>query len=658
MYIKKIFVKNFRKLNDEGITFDFRKGINIILGENNGGKSSIIDVLRLALSSGQYKKGLYVNVSDFNINEFGERANKIEIDVYFEELSEEQGVAFYKLTDGIDTQKAELHLIYELYKDSKGNEKVRDHISGGPRNVTIDKETFDNINLVFMPALRDVENDLKPSKNSQLASLLYTLAPNKEDRERITAAFLVANETVKSDITISAVQNTINSNLKLIEKEELNQEIAINLISPTFESIASNLDLWYSFPRRFIKISKQELIELRSKFDIQDISHIASELDEEYMKIDIQKLKSDKSLISLYNELAIKIQETNLELKKNGLGYNNLLSMAITLGDLQKKPSNEEISIFLVEEPEAHLHPQLLDLLFNFFRQSDESNKIQIFMTSHSPTLISKADIDSLNIIYEHHNKLKCAALSELQLSDNDKEDLKRYLDVTKSQLFFAKRVIFVEGISEAILLSEFANLLKKPFDKYSIEVVNINGVDFEPFAKLFKDNGDNKNLKHLCAIISDNDKCTNTNDPYAIKSDELTFSKAKIDSIKDRLDKGEISYRAKNLIRYNGENIIVKLAEKTLEYELALPKENSEILLTVIDKIRPQISSQIRIARGKGEEQEKIAIMIWLAIRDCKGMFAQRLASEIRKIAVGQQNSVGFKVPDYIQDAINFLIC
>ena len=205
MYIKKVCVKNFRKFNNQENIFNFRKGINIILGENNGGKSSIIDVLRVALSSGQYRKGIYVNISDFHINEYGERENKIEIDVYFEELSEEQGIAFYKLTNGVDTKKAELHITYEIYKDTKGNEKIKEHVSGDPRNEPIDKETFDNINLVFMAALRDVENDLKPSRNSQLASLLYTFAPDNMDRERITSAFIKANETVRKDKAISSV---------------------------------------------------------------------------------------------------------------------------------------------------------------------------------------------------------------------------------------------------------------------------------------------------------------------------------------------------------------------------------------------------------------------------------------------------------------------
>lgn len=658
MYISKLIIKNFRKFNNEGTTFKFIKGINIILGENNGGKSTVIDALRLTLSAGQYRKGLYVNVSDFHINEFGERSNEMTIDIYFEELSEAQGMAFYEMTNGSDTTKAELHVKYTINKDSKGNERVKDSISGGERNNSINKEAFDNIYLVFMAALRNVENDLKPSRNSQLASLLYTFAPKNSDKDRITSAFLEANEKVKSDEAITAVEKIINENLNLIEQEELTQQIAVNLLSPTFESIASSMDLWYTLPSNYVKMAKTELKELREKYDIKEIPlDIATDIDEDYMKINLKNLGKNKSLHKLHEELMLKKQYNNIALKQNGLGYNNLLSMATTLGDLKKKPLDEEISIFLVEEPEAHLHPQLLDLLFNFFKQSDESNKIQIFMTSHSPTLISKSDIDSLHILHDYRNKVYCSSLAEANLSKEDKEDLKRYLDVTKSQLFFAKRVLFVEGISEAILFSEFANLLKKPLDKYSIEIVNINGVDFEPFAKLFKDNTKHNNLRYPCAIVSDNDKCTNLDDTCRIKKEELKFSSSDIDTLKAKLEKGDISYRANKLLNFKGTNIIVELAEKTLEYEIGLKKENISLLLEVLDKFHPQYKKKIETSIKNGEEQDKIAIMIWLAIRDCKGAFAQRLAAEVNKIVRKERTDVTFKVPEYIERAINFLV-
>ncbi|MBU3199494.1 AAA family ATPase [Clostridium estertheticum] len=659
MFISKIYVRNFRKFDDEGTTFIFQKGINVILGENNGGKSSLIDVIRLALASGKYKKNLYTNVSDFHINDFGDRASEIVIDICFEDLLDEQGVAFYPLTDGTDTSKAELHINYKIYKDTKGNEKVRDYIYGGRRDNNIDKEVFDNINLIFMAALRNAENDLKPSRSSQLASLLFASAPLDEDKQRLTSAFISANESVKSDQAISVLQSTINNNLNLIEKEELHQKVTINLLPPTFEGIAGSLDAWYSVEHKSIKVLKVEFETLKTAFNVLDsqLEGLISDLDDENVIINIEKMEKNSTLSELYTELIKNRKISDLALKQNGLGYNNILSMATSLGDIQKQPITEELSIFLIEEPEAHLHPQLLDLLFNFFKKSNSESKIQIFITSHSPTLIAKADIDSLSIMHEFQSKVFCSSLACLTMSLTEKEDLKRYLDVTKSQLFFAKRVLFVEGISEAMLFLEFANLLNKPFDKYSVEVVNIDGVAFAPFAKLFVEDGSNNNLKFLCAIVSDNDKCTNKNDAYIIKSDELTYFSADIESIKNKLKNGTNSYRAQNLLNFKTQNISVELANKTLEYELALIKENNFLLLEILEPLHPKICADIRGKIFLGEPQENIAIRIWLAIRDCKGVFAQRLAREINKIYLGTRTDVTFIVPQYTKRAIDFII-
>ena len=243
MYIKSLVVRNFRKFGNEGTTFLFQPNSNIIVGENNSGKSSSIDVLRLALASGLYKKNLYVDISDFHINSYGERANEIVIDIYFEGLTNDQGVTFYQLTNGTDTTKAEMHLKYTISRDSKGNERVRDHVTGGPRDNSIDKEVFDSINMIFMPALRDAENDLKPSRSSQLAKLLYAFAPSIEERNRIIASMVTANEQIKQDPSIKALQTSLNNNLSLIEKEELSQKVNINLLPPTFESVRSRIIL-------------------------------------------------------------------------------------------------------------------------------------------------------------------------------------------------------------------------------------------------------------------------------------------------------------------------------------------------------------------------------------------------------------------------------
>lgn len=662
MYIKKIYISNFRKFDEIGTTIKLNDGINIFLGENNVGKSALVDSIRLILSSGQYRKKIYVTPDDFHINKYGERATNIKIDLYFEGLTEEQSTAFYLLTDGTDISKAEIHLQYILQKDSKGNDKVKEHTTGGPRDTTIPSEVFDNINLLFLPALRNAESDLKPSKSSQLASILYSIANTDVDRKRVLQALVTANETLRNDPAIKSMKGVINSNLELIEKEEIQQNVNINVIAPTFDAIAASLDVWYQIDHIFMKMDEVDFCEILKENGLEktQLKGKVKRISDGKLEIDLSKIKKEKGLEELYLHLLNYRAVSTVSLKQNGLGYNNILSMAASLGDLQKKPTEEELSILLVEEPEAHLHPQLLDLLFNFFKQSNNKNKIQIIMTSHSPTLVSKADIDSLHVLYQDYkNKesIESVSMSNTNLLAEEKEDLKRYLDVTKSQLFFAKRILFVEGISEGILLNEFAKLIGKPLDKYSVEIVNVNGVAFEPFAKLFISEQDKSYLKILCVIISDNDKCTNADDPYRISKKELTYSKANIDLLKDKIKNGQPSYRATKLLEFDSDAIKVKLAEKTLEYELALEPENNTILVEILESIHPEIARDIKKKITNGEEQGNIAIMIWLAIRDCKGTFAQRLAGKVAKISSGDLKDVSFVVPSYLQEAINYII-
>ena len=87
MYIDKIAIKGYRSIGSSGIEIDCNKGLNIIIGENNSGKTAIIDALRTALSIGDYKRGIYVKPSDFHINLFGKQSRTINIDLYFSDLT-------------------------------------------------------------------------------------------------------------------------------------------------------------------------------------------------------------------------------------------------------------------------------------------------------------------------------------------------------------------------------------------------------------------------------------------------------------------------------------------------------------------------------------------------------------------------------------------
>ena len=68
MYIKRFVIKNFRIFDETGIELIFNKGVNAIIGENNSGKSSVIDALRIAYSTVTYRKEIFFSKSDFHVS--------------------------------------------------------------------------------------------------------------------------------------------------------------------------------------------------------------------------------------------------------------------------------------------------------------------------------------------------------------------------------------------------------------------------------------------------------------------------------------------------------------------------------------------------------------------------------------------------------------
>lgn len=337
--------------------------------------------------------------------------------------------------------------------------------------------------------------------------------------------------------------------------------------------------------------------------------------------------------------------------------YNNLLFISAVLGDMSFEKSGIYENVFLVEEPEAHLHPQLQELILNFFMKNVQQHEnIQVIMTSHSPTMVSKIGTKNINLIYESQHKLYNYPLVNSSLTDEENDYLEKYLDVTKSQLFFAKGVIFVEGISEAILIPEFAKLINRPLDMYAVELVNINGVGFAPFAKMIKVPGKSSGFAKA-SIITDDDRCSNKNEPTYISKD-LDYDDD-LTGIIDKIDHGTPSTRFNSITALCGDNVVKCFgAVKTFEYALALEPNNIEYLLDAISTVYPEAGPKLRKKVNAEASQQLKALMIWLFVRSrnsAKAQVAQALGRILQKQHQDDKNGVTspFVVPKYIKDAI-----
>jgi putative ATP-dependent endonuclease of OLD family len=316
--------------------------------------------------------------------------------------------------------------------------------------------------------------------------------------------------------------------------------------------------------------------------------------------------------------------------------------MATVLGELQraKQADETDLALMLVEEPEAHLHPHLQTVLIDYLHSVSSDGKtpdaqqsdslrfpVQVIVTTHSPIIGSRVPLETLNVFHwTSQNAVRSVAIGACALSGPEKADLRRYLDVTKAQLFFARAVIFVEGISEALLLPEFAHILGRNLEESFVSVVNLQGLMFAPFARLF----DKERYGIRAVILSDSDPKEGDSEDHA---PDL------------------MSNTAKNLLALQNDVLFVRLATKTFEYDLAL-SGNAARLAKEYKTLRPRKGEEmLQTLEAAADNVQKAKAFFENFDPADKGRFAQRLAAALAN------DAAGFIVPEYISEAFEYAI-
>lgn len=188
-----------------------------------------------------------------------------------------------------------------------------------------------------------------------------------------------------------------------------------------------------------------------------------------------------------------------MEGNKSGLGTLNLLCIAaeMLLFNNQKKG----LKLALIEELEAHLHPQYQLRLIEYI-SSQQVNE-QFILSTHSITLASK--IKLANLIVLKGNETFPMSSEYTKMTPADYNFLERFLDATKANLFFARGLILVEGDAENLLVPAIAQLINKNIYDHGISVVNVGSTAYNRYVNIFK-RKDGKSFGVPVAIISDLD--------------------------------------------------------------------------------------------------------------------------------------------------------
>ena len=448
MYLSELKLWNFRKygksewnVDEPHLLVPFSEGLNVLIGENDSGKTAILDAIKLVLKTHAYE---WIRVRD---EDFYNDSKKLRIEIIFGGLKNEEAKNFTEWLgwggEG-EEEKPILRLIYEV---ERNNDRILpSDVKAGMDDVgyPLNAEARDYLKSTYLKALRDADNELVAKRNSRVSQILqeHDLFKKKEDQpHEFEGWFAEVNTKIKD----------------WFEKKEVRDEEKSNK-----EQIKDVID---KFLQEFIEES------LSSKLHLTD-----------------PEIKSILEKISL-----------GIEGSKNlGLGTMNRLYMAAELLHLKKEWDG--LKLCLIEELEAHLHPQAQMKVVEALQKEKE---VQFILTTHSPNLASKVDIENLIICKE--NEVYPLRKESTKLEEKNYAFLKRFLDVTKSNLFFAKGVIIVEGWAEEILIPAIAECLGYNLTKHEVSIVNVGSTAYLHFAKIFLRN-DDKKINIPVSVVTDLD--------------------------------------------------------------------------------------------------------------------------------------------------------
>ena len=494
LYISRVKIKNYRNFKSVDVNLGHKQ---VIIGENNVGKTNFLRALQLILDPTLSDEDRMLEESDFNdlIENPMTNQEEIRIDIYISGYQNNKTILAVLQDATVMTENGEEQLLitykFAPYTDSLGNITYQYSIymaDNEARRFTANERKY--LNLKVIKALRDVEGDMRNSRTSPVKKMLNEYAIDKEEIEKISAAYRAGGET-------------------LLELDEL-RDLTSN-INRRFSKILGNHDFDISLqameidPNRVISSLKLLMANRTTSDSSLGINNIL------YISLIMQMLQ-DKTVPTFlkkesFDELTVKDDgKIVTEVYQVAASGNYFLKDDLSITQEEKiyqfmekyYTKNTGVTILAIEEPEAHLHPVNQRLIY---RDVINNSNNSVLLTTHSPHITAIAPVESIvNLHAKAGEGTIIHATADMPITEGEFLDVERYLDVKRGEIYLGKAVILVEGIAEEYIVPRFADIKGKSLDEKGIILCNINCTNFTPYVKILR------SLDIPFAVITDGD--------------------------------------------------------------------------------------------------------------------------------------------------------
>ncbi|CEE02675.1 ATP-dependent endonuclease of the OLD family [Caldibacillus thermoamylovorans] len=490
-YISRVKIKNFRNFKDIDVNLSHKQ---VIIGENNVGKTNFLKAIQIILDPKFSDEDRFLNESDFydGLVEPMKNGEIIEIIIEIRGYEHNKTVLSMLSDATISENPPTLRLTYKFFPSQDTNEYTYTIFQGDRPEVQFTHFHRKFLNIKVINAIRDVESEMRNSRKSPIKNLLRDYEFDKDELEDIGAKLKEQSNEILSIDELIDLEKKINNRFINTMGNQSFSKISLETIDVDPNRILNTLKLMIGEEKQ--RPTSDTSLGINN---ILYISLILISLEDKTIPTLLKKENyielSEESDSEILEECYVKSSKGNYFLKDN-LDDGLMLKLYSFMDNYSL--SKEGFTILAIEEPEAHLHPSFQRIIYKDVMKNNTS----VLMTTHSPYITSVAPLNSIVHLRTTQEGTIINTTADLNLSDKEKQDLERYIDVKRGEIYFGKGVILVEGIAEEYLIPAFAEILGKPLDLKGIICCNINSTNFDPYVKFL----DMLGIPYVC--ITDGD--------------------------------------------------------------------------------------------------------------------------------------------------------